>query len=150
VTEPKQALSSSGVSVIGQDCGEIIRRTAKRMLDREEKAKQRQRELDSKYAYDEDARDKIVCMIHRCGVHPRTGIALFTASTVTELPRVGLVRTTPDEERFLESSMRLELAKAFLAGGVCKDYDEARLRAAKARLYMEKAFARDGGNAEVA
>jgi hypothetical protein len=146
------AFTSKGVrvEVVGQDAGEIIRRTAKRMLEREEKAKQRQRELDSKHAYDEDARDKIVCMIHRAGVHPRTGLALFTASTATSIGRAGLVRTVPDEERFLESSMRLELAKALLGGGVCKDYDEARQRAATARLYMERAFARDGGNAEVA
>lgn len=147
--EPKQALTSSGVVVTGQDCSEIIRRTAARMLEREEAAKQRQRELDSVYSYDSE-RETVVCLIHRAGVHPRTGQALFSASTVVELPRVGIVRTLPDEERFLRSSMLLELAKAYLASGACKNYEDARLRASRVRLMLERAYARDGGNAEVA
>ena len=146
----KHALSSSGVQVLGQDCSEVIKRVAKRMVEREEAAKQKQRELDSVYRYDSEQRETIVCLIHRAGVHPRTGMALFSASTVVELPRVGIVRTLPNDERFLKAEMRLELAKAYLKGGACKTYDEARQRAARAVLMMERAFAREGGNAEVA
>lgn len=146
----KQALTSSGVQVIGQDTSEVIRRVAKRIVDREEAAKRKQREYDSVYHYDSEQRETIVCLIHRAGVHPRTGVAMFSASTVVELPRVGIVRTLPDQERFLQSSMRLELAKAFLGAGMCKTYDEARARAGRAVLLMERAYGRESGNAEVA
>jgi hypothetical protein len=120
------------------------------MLDRMEAAKQKQREYESVHHYDSENRETIVCLVHRAGVSPVTGMAMYSASTVVEFPRVGIVRTVPEQERFLKSAMRLELAKAYLAGGLEKNWGDARARASRAVLMLENAFAREGGNAEVA
>jgi hypothetical protein len=131
----KRALSSSGVSVVGQDASEIIRRTAKRMLERDEAARLKQRELDAQYAYD-DA-DSFVCLVRRVSESP----LLYVAHTVTELPRVGVVSTRPQPERFLESEMRLELARAMAKNGSEPNYEAARQRASKAKIYLERSMA---------
>lgn len=133
-------LSSSGVSVIGQDASEIIRRTAKRMLERDEAARLKQRELDAQYAY--DGCDTFVCLVRRVSESP----LLYVAHTVTELPRVGVVSTTPQPERFLESEMRLELARAMAKNGMAANYEAARQRASKAKVYLERSMAH-GSNA---
>jgi hypothetical protein len=130
-----RALSSSGVQVLGQDCSEIIKRVAKRMLERDEAARLRQRELDAEYAY--EGRDSFVCIVRRVSESP----LLYVASTVTELPRGGSISTSPQPDRFLEAEFRMALARAFWKAGMEPTFEEARQRASKAKVYLERSMA---------
>jgi hypothetical protein len=135
----KRALSSKGVSVVtveGQDCGEVIRRHAARMHDAHKKAEQRQREYDAVHHYDhETGTETFVCLVKRAG------LGIYTATTVTEVGTAGLVTCMPTQERFLEADMRMALMRAFVAGRVCKNYIEAREKAAKCKFILERSEA---------
>jgi hypothetical protein len=130
-----RALSSSGVQVLGQDCSEVIKRVARRMLERDEAARLKQRELDAQYAY--EGCDSFVCLVKRVSESP----LLYVASTVTELPRGGCISTTPQPERFLEAEMRLALAKAMFKSGLEETFEAARQRASKAKVYLDRSMA---------
>lgn len=129
-----RALSSSGVQVLGQDTSEVIKRVAKRMLERDEAARLKQREIDAQYAY--EGRDSFVCIVRRVSESP----LLYVASTVTELPRGGAISTSPQPDRFLESEMRMAIARAMHKAGMEPSYEAARQRASKAKLFMERSM----------
>lgn len=127
----KQALSSSGVSV-GVNTSEVIRRHAKRMWEHRERAEQQLRIEESKWKYDE--RESFVCIAKRVDDGKESSLPLWVASTVTEVGKAGIVHTRPEQEPFLESQMRLDLARAFVRAGMVRSWDDARGRAARATI----------------
>lgn len=129
------ARSSSGVQIVREDVGQIIRRVAARMLERDEAARLKQRELDAQYAY--DGHDSFVCIVRRVSESP----LLYVATTVTELPRGGAISTSPQPERFLESEFRMALARAMYRSGMEADFEAARQRASKAKVFLERSVA---------
>jgi len=128
------ARSSSGVQIVREDVGQIIRRVAARMLERDEAARLKQREIDAQYAY--EGCDSFVCIVKRVSESP----LLYVASTVTELPRGGAISTSPQPDRFLEAEMRMALARAMHKAGMEPDFEAARQRASKAKIFMERSM----------
>lgn len=126
-------ISSSGVSISRECVSTIIRRQAARIHEQHERGKQRQREIDSVYKYDDV--ECVVCLVKYAGC------GKYTATTVVEIGRAGLVTCRPDDERFLESSMRMAMAHAYTNIGVCKNFAEARERVKTMRFIMERAAA---------
>jgi hypothetical protein len=127
----KQALSSSGVSV-GVDAHEIIKRHATRMWERQQRAEQELRIQEQQWKYEE--RESFVCVARRVDDGKASSLPLWVASTVTEVGKAGVVHTRPEQECFLESQMRLDLARAFVRAGMVRSWDDARARAARATI----------------
>src|SRR5689334_13587425 len=100
-------IASSGVQVTREDVSAIIRRVAKRVHERDEAALQKQREAEREYQY--EGNEVIVCLVRRVSSNPPR----FIASTATEIGKAGIVSSVPDEDRFLESSMRMALTRAY-------------------------------------
>lgn len=123
----ERALSSSGVSV-GVDTSEVIRRHATRMYERQQRAERELLEQESRWKYEE--RETIYCIARKTQEDP----PLWVASTVAEVGKAGIVSTRPEQERFLESQMRLDLARAFAHHGMVRSWEDARSRAARATI----------------
>jgi len=77
-----------------------------------------------------------VCLVRRVSENPLR----YVASTCTEIGKAGIVSTQPDDDRFLESSMRMQLMKAYYVSGH-GDWNACRERAAKVRVIVERSFA---------
>lgn len=128
-----------GITVTREDVAAIVRRVATKMHERQEAALKRQREAEHEYQY--DTNEVIVCMVRRVSERRESALPRYIASTATMMGKAGIVSTQPDDDRFLESSMRMELARAWHRHGECKTFDDARERASKVRLIMERSFA---------
>lgn len=129
---PKRALAASGVQVTGQDTAEVIRRVARKVWERNERAEQQLREERDKWAY--DVRESFVCVAKKVQGFKESELPLYVASTVTEVGKAGIVSTRPEQQQFLESQMRIDLARAFARHGMVRNWDEARERSAKATI----------------
>jgi hypothetical protein len=127
----QRALSASGVSV-GVDTSEVIRRHAKRMHERQQRAEQELLEQESRWKYEE--RESFVCVAKKVQGFKESELPLYVASTVTEVGKAGIVSTRPEQRQFLEAQMRLDLARAFVRHGMVRTWDDARARAAKATV----------------
>lgn len=126
-----KALSSSGVSV-GVNTSEVIRRHARKMYERQQRAEQELLEQEAKWKYEE--RETFVCVAKKVQGFNESELPLWVASTVTEVGKAGIVHTRPEQEQFLESQMRLDLARAYVRAGMVRSWDDARARAAKATI----------------
>lgn len=122
-----KALSSSGVSV-GVDTSEVIRRHATRMHERQQRAERELLEQEQRWKY--DVRETVYCIAKQTQTDP----PLWVASTVAEVGKAGIVSTRPEHERFLESQMRLDLARAYVRAGMVRNWDDARARASRATI----------------
>jgi hypothetical protein len=133
-----RALTSRGVQVLGQDTSEVIRRVAKDLHERMEAARMAQREAEAKYSY--DSTDVVLCMVRRVSVNRESAVPFFVGSTAT---MVGgrIVSTQPCDDRHIDANMRMELAKAWFKSGECKTFVDARERAKKAKIILERSHA---------
>lgn len=131
MTDSNRALSSSGVSV-GIDTSEVIRRHATKMHERMLRQEQALREERDKWQY--DTAESFVCVARKVQGDRESELPLYVASTVTEVGKAGIVSTRPEQERFLESEMRMTLARAFRSAGLVASWDEAKSRASKATI----------------
>lgn len=129
----RRSLSSRTVQVLREDVSQMIRRVATRVHERHEAALKKQREAEQHYQY--EGNEVVVCLVRRVSENPPR----FIASTATEIGKVGIVSTHPDEDRFLESSMRMQLVRAYYASGHGK-FDECRERASKTKIIVERSF----------
>lgn len=127
----KQAISSRGVSV-GVNTSEVIKRIATKMVERQERAELKLREENAKWKY--ETRESFVCVAKKVQGFKESELPLYVASTVTEVGDAGIITTRPEQMQFLESQMRLDLARAFARHGMVKTWDEARERSAKATI----------------
>jgi hypothetical protein len=107
------------------------------MHERHEAALKQQREAESQYRY--ETNDVVLVMVRRVSVNRESAIPFFTGSTATEVAG-RIVSTQPCDDRHIEPNMRIELAKAWHKAGECKTYAEARDRAAKAKIILERSF----------
>jgi hypothetical protein len=132
------AHSSKGVSILREDVSAIIRRVATDLHNRQEAARQAQREAEAKYSY--DSTDVVLCMVRRVSVNRESAVPFFVGSTAT---MVGgrIVSTQPCDDRHIDANMRMELAKAWHKAGECKTFADARERAKKAKIILERSFA---------
>lgn len=139
----KQALSSRGVWV-GVNTSEVIRRVATKMVERQERAEQKLREERSKWAY--ETRESVVALVKRVDNGKESSLPLYTATTVTEVGNQGQITTRPERLEFLESQLRLDLARAYQRAGLVASWDEARQRSSLARLTLERSLALEVGS----
>lgn len=125
----KQALSSSGVSV-GTNTSDVIKRVMRDMVKKQDALDEARRREAMKYAY--DTKEELYVFVKS---HPQPdGTLLWSAETVDQVPGVGAHARTDTYEATPKralTELRLKLAKLWSAKKLCKDFDEARGRAAK-------------------
>ena len=127
--ERPSALTSSGVQVTGRDASEVIKRVIERAGARQREGELRLRMEAERYAYQQ--RDEVHVFMKVTG-DPAT----YVCESVGEVPGIGKVLSTRPSmsARMALADFRLELAKAWSALKLCKDFEEARQRASKAEL----------------
>lgn len=134
-------LTSSGVSVTGQDTAEIIRRTIKRLAERQEQAELAARIEADRCTYGE--KETVWILVKPITTYD--GNTLYYAETVAEVPGVGCHAKTDRAQstvKMAQAELRLKMARLWAAKKI-STYDAARERAAKV-TFMQEIIPGDG------
>lgn len=120
---------------VGVNYSEIIRRVARNAQLANQEAERKQKEEDSRWRYEAD--ETYYCLVQLVSPDRESAQKVYEASTVAEVPGIGLVKGrghTPDSALL---DVRYRLAQEWTRRRLVKDYDTARERAAKVRLEKE-------------
>lgn len=123
---------------MGVDTSEVVRRVARKMVERQQRAEQELREQEAQWKYEE--RECLVALVKRVDDGKESSLPLYTATTVTEIGKAGQVTTRPEQLQFLESELRMQIARTYARHGMVRNFDEARQRASKVQLTLERSL----------
>lgn len=131
--------ATPGHAVLGIDQAAVIRRSAQSIWDQALEGTKRREEADRLWKYED--REHYVCLAKRVD-DPRLRRPYFAVATVSEIPGCGVFAIgkgwTVDDA---ECQLRFRLAQIYTERGVVRDFDEARERASKVELIIERSFA---------
>ena len=144
--------ATPGTAVTGIDQAAVIRRTAQSIWDRALEGEKRKKEQDALWKYEE--RENIVALVRLVSPAKASARRRYKATTVTEVggPGYGVVWAEAWTIDDLDPELRFALAQHYIAKGLVggcggrgsdrtSDYAEARERAAKAVITLERSFA---------
>ena len=79
------------VEHVGVDAGEVIRRTARKMLERHEEAERRAHEESFRWKY--ETKETIYVVVRVVPAQRESEPTRYLAGTIAELPHIGQVKT---------------------------------------------------------
>ena len=127
--------ATPGHGVIGVDLSRVISRCAESMLKKAEAGEQRLREQDGKWKY--EARESIAFLVER------RAPGRYRATSVSDVGGEGHGQVWAEAHRIesLETELRFVLGRHYAQRRLCRDYDEARERANRVEIYLDRSFA---------
>lgn len=132
--------ATPGVAVTGIDQAAVIRRTAQSIWDRAVEGAKKREEADRLWKYEQT--ESYVCLARRVSEDKESAASEFEVSTVTEVPGCGqMARASGRTIEAAVADLRFALAQLYVGHGVVRDFDEARLRASRVELIVERSFA---------
>lgn len=132
--------ATPGTAVTGIDQKAVIMRTAQSIWDRAVANGEKMRQQDALWKYTE--RESYVCLAKKCWDPRLKGRPFYEVATVTDVPGCGMpasARGWTIEAATVD--LRFRLAQLYTERGAVRDFDEARERAAKVELIVERSFA---------
>ena len=130
--------ATPGYGVIGIDQGQLLRRVAKTMLEKAEAGEKRMREQDARWKYAEA--ESLTFLVEK---KQRGRGHCYRATSVTEVggPGHGQVWAEAHAIDSLECELRYALGRHYADRKLCRSYDEARDRANRVAIHLDRSFA---------